>query len=346
MHTADYIDIKRATARACELDPDEVSTEQFRSLRTSHHLRLAAAWQNQIWPFLNVRGEKRFFRDQYSLSSTYTATNEVFYIGPRKHYQALTSVPTSQPPATQSGSSWTTNLTYWAESATVYSAAEYVSTATYTRGKQVFYTPTQRYYQLHAATSTGNAPTDTTKWGVLTEFRRYVAYEQTGQTAFDHVFAIWDQDPGVRGDARRVQGVKKGSIGYFVLQDLPWVYLDYRARPSSLSGDAWDQLTAYASGDQVYFEGTTFTYRGNFYTCTATTSAGQSPQTTPAKWTVVPIPFAFQDYLIHGAAADWLRPNTEDGLREEGLAGKALEDQALIWLAQTVPDQQMNVLSR
>ena len=344
METIDYQDILEATARAADLDPDDLSATEFAALRTQHSLRLRAAWQNQMWPFLKKLGEKRWFRDAYASGTSYAATTEVSYEGPQKYYQALRTA-LNQAPATYSSGTWTTNLAYWAESSGSYTANEYSATKAYTQGQQVFYSPTQRYYQLYVASSTGNLPTDTTKWGVLTEFRRYVAYAQTGKTTFNQVFNCWDKDPGLSGAARRSATQYSSELGLHVLDNVPFVFLDYRKRPVQLTGDAWDQTTAYTVGRQVYYQ--TTSTRGNFYDCAVTTTAGQSPATTPASWTVVDIPGPFSLYLVHGAAADYLKADEPARAgAEESRAKKALEDETLVWLGQMLTTPQNNVRGR
>jgi hypothetical protein len=69
---------------------------------------------------------------------------------------------------------------------------------------------------------------------------------------------------------------------------------------------------------------------GNFYTCVAVTAAGESPESAPAKWAVVELPYTFRQYLIQGGYADWL---TADGQTDkagamEGVAQQLLEMEA------------------
>ena len=62
-----------------------------------------------------------------------------------------------------------------------------------------------------------------------------------------------------------------------------------------LSGSAYSATTAYTVGQQIYYSSTTLP--GNFYDCAVTTTAGQSPDTTAASWTLVELPRMFEDYL-------------------------------------------------
>lgn len=331
MTTVDYIDLLNGTARAAGIAPDDASGEEFPDIQIFHRDRLKRIWEYRPWSILKPT-EKRYFRDLYAAQS-YVATNEVYYPGPRKYYQALTTAPSNQAPATLSGTTWTTNIAYWAESFTSYSADEYSATHAYAQGDKAYYSLTDRVYQLFAATSTGNAPSDSTKWGVLTEFDRYIAFEQTGKAAFDHAFAAWDKNPKTDGRARRMQAWQS-DLGLQVLDDEPFVWLEYRLQRPLLAAEVFDDTAVYAVGDQVYYDSATA--RGNLYECVTVTAAGQTPESAAAKWSLIEIPAAFETYLIHGAAADYLNADEEFDRRdrEESLADEDLIRQTLLHDAQ------------
>ena len=327
MQTIDYIDLLNSSAQICGLELDNVSGDEFVRFRTAHNFRLQMIWQHYFWPDLR-RVEKRYFRLEYSAASTYTATQEVFFPATQKYYQALTSVPINQAPAT--GSPLTTNLTYWTESAESYSASNYDNSKAYVQGDMVFYPDTDRFYQLHAASSTGNLPTDTTRWGVLTEFDRYVAYAQSGKTVLDtpHVLGVFDKNPHIHADAQKLTSFLSNN-GVQVIEDKTAVYIDLRIREPQLKGNAWTSSTAYSVGQQVYYpdDDTVTATRGNFYECISATSIGESPDTQPAKWSKIEIPLEFGIYLKHAGAADFLdgekefaRAKTQNDLADEELA--------------------------
>ncbi|HZI74829.1 MAG TPA: hypothetical protein VFD73_12570 [Gemmatimonadales bacterium] len=336
--TVDYEDLLRGTALAVGLNPDDLAggaDGDFANLRLLHGQRLDQVWIHREWPFV-CPTERRAFRDPYVALTAYAAGAEVIYVGPGKYYQTLRSA-TGQAPATWDGTTWTTNLAYWAESALTYSAQEYSASAAYVRGQQVYYSPTGAYYQLHAATSTGNLPTDTSYWGVLTAFDPYIDYEQAGQTAFDHAFRAWSHNPHT--DRRAVQlDAWLTHRGLQVPGALrPAVWVDLRERCPQLTGEVYSATTAYAEGDQVYFREMP-SYRGNFYTCATATTAGESPANTAAKWTLVEIPNDFARYLIHAAAAGYLTTGTEaeraDYAREAREAQSALDQLTLLHAGQ------------
>lgn len=341
----DYVDLLAHSARCAGLDPDALDLAEFRDFRLFHGDRLQRLWELRDWPEL-CPAEKRYFRDPYAAGTSYAAAAEVYFPGPQQYYQMLrTGGVSGQAPAAFDGVNWATNLAYWAESQTGYNAEAYDSTATYVQGDQVYYSVTDRFYQLFAATSTGVLPTDTSRWGVLTEFDRYVAWAQTGRTAFDQAFHAWDRDPRNFGEARELTAFLS-EHGAQVLENVAFCWLEFRRRVPTLKGDAYSATATYAADDQVYFSGGSL--RGNFYDCLAATAAGESPLTTPAKWSLVEIPFTFRGVLIHGAAADYARPdgNLSIADREERLAREAQEQAVTTFDAQAAHLHRTTVLTR
>jgi hypothetical protein len=352
MRTLDYIDLFNAVSHRARLPvADDGSSladgREFVTLRTLLSDRLATIWAAQKWPDL-CPVEKRYFRDLWSSATAYaapslTAAVEVYYPGPQKYYQTLRA-GTNHAPATLSGSTWTTNLDYWAECSSAESARNYSATATYVKGDQVYYSVTDRIYQLYAATSTGNLPTDATKWGLLTPFDRYVAYEQTGQTAFDHAFGAFDQNPRITKAATELDTYLSEN-GLQVRDNVAFCFLEYRRLIPILTGTVYDATASYALGSQVYYSSASL--RGNFYDVTfGPTDPGDTPSNS-ADFTLVEIPLDFKKYLQHGAAADYLLPaEGEDAAAEMMLAEKELERITLLHLAQLANRQTTTVRTR
>lgn len=75
------------------------------------------------------------------------------------------------------------------------------------------------------------------------------------------------------------------------------LFMEYKATRPDLTGDVHDG-SSYLSGSQVY-------YSGNFYTAKQTTTASF----TNNEWDTVNVPKIFQNYLIRGVYADYLRAN-------------------------------------
>lgn len=341
----DYQDLLEHSARCAGLDPAELSTSEFRDFRLFHTDRLQRIWEMRNWPDI-CPTQKRYFRNLYASGTAYAASAEVYYPGPQLYYQMLvTGGTTGQAPSTYNGQTWDTNLAYWAECQTEYTADPYDATAAYVQGDQVYDAGTDLFYQLFAVSSTGNAPTDTTKWGVLTPFDRYVAYQQTGKTPFDQAFGAYDRDRKNDGRATPFKCFLTEN-GVQVLANVPFCWLYFRRVVPDLKGEAYDSTATYAAADQIYFQsGST---AGNFYACVTATSAGESPLTAAAKWSLLEIPFTFRGWLIHGAASDYARPdgNLSVADRENRLANDAQEQAVLTYDAQAAHLHETEVLTR
>lgn len=190
--------------------------------------------------------------------------------------------------------------------------ADWAAGTAYADGAEVYYPTDDAYYQANQATSAGESPTtNPEKWDELTEFRRTVDYEQTGETAIGVVLKAWDVDP--LSDEGALE------IGFAPRQDgilIPPTYtgtsiwLEIRARaPDAHASAIYDAADTYAAGDIVYFPA----YDGNIYEANQATSAGQTPGTHAAKWDLVSIPRFLARALKAGAFSDWLssdeRPN-------------------------------------
>ncbi len=95
-----------------------------------------------------------------------------------------------------------------------------------------------------------------------------------------------------------------GTVQQIVLSDnnTP-VYVEYKINRPNLTGDTYSASTDYAEDNQVYYSTT-----GQFYNMTTDATAGTVPTDT-SKWTVVSIPKTFENYLIRGIYADYLRAN-------------------------------------
>lgn len=83
-------------------------------------------------------------------------------------------------------------------------------------------------------------------------------------------------------------------------EDTSPIYLEYRITRPNLTGDVYVSTGTYVTGDQIYFS-------NNLYEANQSVGAEETPTTTASKWDVVKIPKNFQNYLIRGAFADYLR---------------------------------------
>ena len=327
LRTVDAVDVINGSSQLAGLDSANLLTEDFRQLRQAHDRRLQTAWEFDRWPEL-TRTEKRYYRDLYAtatayVASTATVATEVYFPATGKYYQNV-KASTGVDPANSSG---VVNSTNWAESLTSYSASNFAAATTYAVGNQVFYPTTDRAYVLHTAAVAGTLPTDTTKWGILTDFDRYVAYSQTGKTAIGAVLEVASVNP--RTSTRGVQyDWFLSENGIQVSDASSFIWLTYRIRTVRLIGDVFSASTVYTVGQQAYYSATGT--RGNYYDCIITTTAGDTPVSAPTKWSVVSIPLIFQRYLELGGYADFLRNSgkSDAAMTEDDKAMGLLSDQS------------------
>jgi hypothetical protein len=101
----------------------------------------------------------------------------------------------------------------------------------------------------------------------------------------------------------------------------------YRKQCPVLNGDIYNPTVNYYAGSQIYFDsgsGTgTYTpvtgkpHYGNFYTCVVSnTSAGQNPNTNPASWAKIEIPYIFSSYMSWNSCSMWY--SSENMIQEAG----------------------------
>ena len=292
----------------------------FGPVRGHLDLALGEAWQSEWWPFL-MRGEYRYFRDLWAVGTTYNKGDEVYDAATQQYFQCLRDsvLGAGQSPTDSNGDE---RSDYWALCKTSYAGSNWVSGTSYAVGDIIYYPVDDTYYQCHTAhTSSGTLVPDATganeRWGALEPFQRYVDFAQTGQTVIGDVFDVKDRDPRVN---HLWNSLAKETLEdrVYVQENVKRVFVQFRERRPKLTGAEYDSASAYAVGAQVYF--TTAAGVGNFYTCVATASAGDTPETDPDKWEVVELPEPFEGFLIWSAYAKLLTADGEDDRRRAALA--------------------------
>jgi len=221
---------------------------------------------------------------------------------------------------------------YWAVCEESYGASTYSRSTAYVVGDQVYYPPTDREYQCITAAAAGFLPTNTTYFAPLTDFDRYVALEQTGETKIGDVVGVYDKSPIVWRNAKELDYVLTPD-GIQVTSDSDTVWVEFKAKAPALVGDTFSTSATYTANlDQVYYRSssTPSSYPGNFYDCIVTTTAGQSPETTAASWRLIEIPRLFQRYIEQGAYADYL---VSEGMSEKRMVEDAKAEKILSELA-------------
>lgn len=231
---------------------------------------------------------------------------------------------------------------YWAVCEEDYGAETFDRSLAYVVGDQAYYPPTNRSYQCITDAAAGFLPTNTTYFAPLTDFDRYIALEQTGETKIGDVLGVYSKSPIVWRNAERLDYILSPD-GIQVVSDADVVWVEFKIKCPVLFGDAYVSTSAYVANiDQVYYRSTSSpaTYPGNMYDCVATASAGDTPETDTDKWTVVQIPRIFQRYLERGAYADYL---VSDGQAEKASIEDAKAEQMLAELRYKVGATQNQV---
>jgi hypothetical protein len=328
MRTVNYSEVLQLVSELAGMTYSELPSELALRLRGHISRRFRSAWECDYWPEL-TRTQERHYRGDYASGTTYSApttttSTEVFYPPTKGYYQVLRA-STGNAPATLSSGAYSTNTAYWYAAQSSYSGNDWAASTAYTVGTVVRYPDNNRYYSCHTA-HTSSSTFDTTKFGILTPFDKYIAHEQSGQTALGEVRDVYSTQPTVNRNFS-VANWTLSTNGVQVPDGPAIVWLVFRTRFVPLTGSDYSASATYAVGDQILFNSSGSVK--NFYTCATATSAGESPNTAAAKWTIIEIPYLFQPYLVMGAYADYLRMDgqndkagVQDKLADEYLAGE------------------------
>ncbi len=196
----------------------------------------------------------------------------------------------------------------------------------YDEDDEVYHAATGKYYQASAAITT-EVPGPDAEWVELTDFHKYIAYEQAGETAIGAVRGVWSKDPRAYKDAQRV-GFEVGPLGITIPPgtQLTSVWVDFRAREVDFGwSSVYSETATYAVGDVIYYA-----TGGEVYVCAVATSAGEDPDDTPASWTQRTMPHRLARAIKAGARADLL------GTLGQEAKQKACEDEFVELLEEQV----------
>lgn len=336
MRAVNYSEVLQLVCELAGFTYATTASQTLMRLRGHISRRFRSIWECDYWPEL-TRVQERHYRSDYASGTTYaapttTTSTEVFYPPTKGYYQVLRA-STGNAPATLSGGTYTTNTAYWYNAQASYSGNDWAASTVYTVGTVVRYPDNNRYYSCHTAHTSG-ATFDATKFGILTPFDKYIAYEQASQTAIGEVRDVLTTDPQVD----RLFSTANWTLsrnGVQVPDGPAIVWLEFRTRFTPLLGDDYSATATYAVGDQILFNSSGSVK--NFYTCVTATSAGESPNTAAAKWSVIEIPYLFQPYLVTGAFADFL---IMDGQMDKAAAQNRIADEYLADEMQKLHDLQ------
>ena len=236
--------------RACELTGrvfSTLTTEEANLFRTFISMSLRSAWECFNWPEQTVY-QQEFFAPNYSAATTYSQGTVVYYPVEQRYYQYVGASSSGNAP-TVDGPNGTLNSQYWGLAQPTYSgSANWSTTTVYTVGAVVLYPDTQEFYQLYASASAGTLPTNTSYWGRLNKFLRYVNQQTnpdgtTRTVEIGETFSVWPGDPRVTW-RQHEPAYTLTDDGILVEEQLPFAWIEFRKSPPLLSTAG--EATAYA----------------------------------------------------------------------------------------------------
>lgn len=331
MRTVDFETLLKGVMSLLTGKSELPGAEEYPAVRAHLDMSLMEAYKGEVWPKL-VQCQERYFRANWSAATTYArpaslgadnAANEVFDPAVQRYFQSLRNPNLNNAP-TIAGAE---NAAFWAECKASYSAETWATGQVLNVGDKRLYLPTNRVYQVHTAhTSSSVLTPDATggneRWGILTAFERYVDFDQppgggATPTAIGKVFDVKDANPRVTA---RWASLDWGEFldRVYVRSNVVRCWVEFVAQRPRLKGDNWSSASTYAVGQQVFFTPTGGL--GNLYDCVTATSAGESPSSAPAKWSVVGIPAVFEAFLIWSAYGKALTGEGQADKRRDALA--------------------------
>jgi len=186
---------------------------------------------------------------------------------------------------------------------------------------------------------------ESSQWADICRIEQFTtSVGSNGETYFtpvseaDEILGVFSRNPQETTKAVEVmyQIYDNGtSHNVVVNQNLSSGWYLYRKDCPVLEGDLYSPTVNYYQDAQIYFDSGSGSgvytpvagkpHSGNFYVCLAvTTTAGQNPNTHPALWRKIEIPYVFSQFMAWGASASWF---VSEGLIQEAAAieGKAKE---------------------
>ena len=161
----------------------------------------------------------------------------------------------------------------------------------------------------------------------------------TPVTEADEILGVFSKNPQETTKAVQLayQIYDSGSERKVVVGNISGGWYLYRKDCIALEGDLYSPTVVYYQGVQVYFDSGSGTgsytpvlgkpHAGNFYVCTvASTTAGQNPNSHPASWTKIDIPYVFSAFMSWGTAANWF---VSEGQIQEAATIEAKANQVL-----------------
>jgi len=200
-----------------------------------------------------------------------------------------------------------------------YFRADWAVGTAYAVGDEVWDGTMEEYYVCVKA-GTGHAVTDGEYWEALTEFDRYVGWEQAGETALGDVMGVWEENPLTASAPGRLKFLLDAD-GVHVSASTSTVWIRHRLRPSVFTSTVWSASTTYAVGDLVYVAAA-----GECYV-SIQGGSNKSPSSNADYWTKVNFPYVLAPAVKLGAYAASL---DEDGQSDKAKVMRGLADDRMM----------------
>lgn len=298
--TVSYLSVIQLVASWMGKDPNVIEVEFERAASALFRYHARQVYEKAWWPEW-CRMERRQFRPTWDVGEAVTAGAERYFPPTDTYYIALVA-STGEAPATGSDYS-TPNLAYWAEAPYELIADAHVNGRAYALGDRAQDPTTGLVYQCHTL-HTGGSTLDTSKFGLLQEFVRNIDFSQSWEdSVIGAPEGVYPANPLVTHVWNKLEARPYGD-GFLVPGNAtrPWVY--FRRPVPIFEGDNWSATATYAADSTLYF-------MGDFYTSTASTSAGESPATHPAKWELQPVLAVLANGLARYIHADMLEASKD-----------------------------------
>jgi hypothetical protein len=307
MRTVTFQSVLNGTAAKLGMDPlRDLNPARAASLTEYANLRLVEGWKFEFWPEWTV-SEQRWYRDVYAATANVVAADQRLFLADGNYYQALQAqAPAAQAPATLTGGVYVENSAWWAQLQSSYAGADWATGTVFAVGNQTRNPADNRFYQCVTAHTAG-VNFDATKFGVLTPFDRYVAYEQTGQTPMDEVKLVSRRDPRVWPDRYHPVAFAPSADGIQILDPTApgVVWVTFRLRPPQFTSTLYSAGGNVAVNELRYWPSASGGTGEVYQALQAQTPAAQPPSNA-AYWARVSFPAILANFVKRAAFADAL----------------------------------------
>lgn len=329
MRTVPFQSVLNGVAFALGLNPSrDLNPARAATFAEYVNRRVEKGWRFDFWPEWTLC-EARGYRLAYNNATAYPAptaavAQEVFFPGTVGYFQALQAT-TGVAPATLVGGQWLVNGAQWALSlqnygsatgtcgTTTYTGPDWMPNTVYTGGAQgvvgaTVRNPNDNRFYMCFVSHTSGATFDATKFGILTPFNKYIAYDQAGQTSMDEVKRVCKRNPRVFPKTPGEIPFNVSSDGVQLQQSAPaLVWVEFRKRPPVFTSTVYNAATAYAAGALVLS-----TITGECYLALQPATGQDPTAANSAYWNKIDFPRVLSSPVKRFALADAYRDQKQN----------------------------------